>query len=376
MGGQHSLGDSEIPLHLVIDHLHGAFQDVDRWPHFLDCLAAYLGAHAAVIISQAPAERTGLLFTRQLPEKQMLAWQTRWQEHDPWLTSIALPGPGHHLVYRGSEVAGTRRLNQAFVDEFLVPNILGPHIGAWLHPSTPIAGPYALMLWRRPNEADFSAAQERDLAVVVRQLANLEQMSIANAMGRAGGLASQQSAAFLLSASGSLLLTNPRGAELIADELVRPSAQPIGFAAHSVTSWLQGIFATAERDPGLIDHPIDNRERVPGLGAVGLSFYPFRAIGTAPSLVGVRFGLTIHERDARADKNLARIASRMYRWTEAELDTVRRLTDGYSVPDIARERGCTVETVRSHLKNAKRKAGVNRQVELVRVMIALQGRNL
>lgn len=374
MSRQLSHGDNAVSLDQVIDHLHGAFHDPDQWPGLLDSLATYLGAHSAAIISQAPVERTGLIVTRQIPAGQMLQWQTRWQELDPWLTSLALPGPGKHLVYLGSELAHADSYDNTFVTEFINPNGLGYHLGAWIHPVAPVAGPYALMFWRRPGQDDFTQQDISKLAGIVRQLASLEQMSIANAMGRAGGLSSEQSAAFLLSATGSLLLTNRRGAEMIADELIRPSAQPIGFSAHSVTSWLQGIFNTVQRDPGLIDHPIDYRERVPGLGAVSLSVYPFRAIGAAPSLLGVRYGLTVYERNARTEMNLARMANRMYRWTDAELDTVRRLTDGYSVPDIARERACSVETVRSHLKNAKRKAGVNRQVELVRVMIAMQGR--
>ena len=53
--------------------------------------------------------------------------------------------------------------------------------------------------------------------------------------------------------------------------------------------------------------------------------------------------------------------------------SVYRGADGYSLPVIAHARDCSLATVRSHLKNAKRKAGVNRQVELGRVMLALEG---
>ncbi|MGB7305474.1 MAG: helix-turn-helix transcriptional regulator [Burkholderiaceae bacterium] len=373
MIGQESPRDDRSSLYTVIDNLHAAFCDGACWPEFLASLSVVVGARAAAMISLAPVERTGLLVAHGISASTMTRWQSHYQEIDPWLSTLSMPGPGKLFVYRGTDLAGNSDVRSRFALEFLDPNGLGPHIGAWITPADPLTSPYALLLWRAPHAPNFEQRHIDSLSLVSRSIAAQEQISIANSLSRASGLSDQQSAVYLLNDNGSVLVTNRRGAELVDRELVRYPGRSLGFASSGANAWLQAILASIQRSPGIVDHPIEQREKMAGLGTVNLSFYPLQAIGNAPSLLGVRYGLTLRESNARAEVNLSRIANKMYRWTSAELDTVRRLAEGDAVPDIARERACSIETVRSHLKNAKRKAGVNRQVELVRVMMLLEG---
>ncbi len=58
--------------------------------------------------------------------------------------------------------------------------------------------------------------------------------------------------------------------------------------------------------------------------------------------------------------------------TRAESRMVARLVDGATVVDTACELGISLNTARTHLKRAMAKAGVSRQAELVRVLLATQ----
>ncbi len=64
-----------------------------------------------------------------------------------------------------------------------------------------------------------------------------------------------------------------------------------------------------------------------------------------------------------------RVPSR-WRLTPTETRIVLALAEGTSVHDIARSLGVTHETARTHLKRAMAKAGVHRQAELVRHLLA------
>ena len=61
---------------------------------------------------------------------------------------------------------------------------------------------------------------------------------------------------------------------------------------------------------------------------------------------------------------------RRYGLTRAEARLVARLLDGATVGDTAAQLGISLNTARTHLKHAMAKAGVSRQVELVRLLLS------
>ncbi len=376
MDGYRDDPQNDPKLIFAVECLHGAFRDSAAWPNFLAAVADSVGAQSATMVSLQPAEVTGTLVIHGLARSAIEQWQLLYQGNDPYLASVKMPVPGGRTVYRGADIVSLDQLQGTeYSNSFLEPNNLGYHIGAWINPVARGASPYALMLWRGRGQPDFSSRAMTALSMIAGWIAGLEQVSIANVLSRAGGLSGRESAAYLLNSHGGLLMTNARGAELIESDVVRVQGRTISFATPGASSWIKGMLSGGDIAQ-IVEGSVDQSERMPGLGAVNLSLYPLSAIGSAPSLLGVRYGLTLKEADTRATHQVARVANKMYRWTGAELDTVRRLADGYTVPDIARERDCSVETVRSHLKNAKRKAGVNRQVELVRLMMSLQGSHI
>ena len=57
--------------------------------------------------------------------------------------------------------------------------------------------------------------------------------------------------------------------------------------------------------------------------------------------------------------------------TTAEAEVVRALAEGHSLREIADQSHRAVTTVRWHIKQVKAKLGVSRQVELVRLALAV-----
>ena len=78
--------------------------------------------------------------------------------------------------------------------------------------------------------------------------------------------------------------------------------------------------------------------------------------------------------DARAGKPAQLPAPSRSRLSPAELRVVDRLAAGRTPQQIARELGVTINTVRSHLKEAKRKTGSRTLDELVGLHVVEEGR--
>jgi DNA-binding CsgD family transcriptional regulator len=59
-----------------------------------------------------------------------------------------------------------------------------------------------------------------------------------------------------------------------------------------------------------------------------------------------------------------------YDLTPAQAETAVALVRGETVVDFASRKGCSVATVRSHVRAIFGKTGVNRQVDLIRLLMA------
>jgi len=67
---------------------------------------------------------------------------------------------------------------------------------------------------------------------------------------------------------------------------------------------------------------------------------------------------------------VAEILEDLYSLTHSEAEIVRLMSAGQSLEDVARARGITMHTARSHLKRAFSKTGTSRQGELVRLIVS------
>lgn len=101
-----------------------------------------------------------------------------------------------------------------------------------------------------------------------------------------------------------------------------------------------------------------------------LTVMPLRGPQGAENLLAKqgRAVITMHE-CGRESADVRQQLTHIYGLSEAEADVCWRVSNGDSLPDIARQTGATRETVRSQLKRVFAKTGVHRQPDLVRLVL-------
>lgn len=358
----------------VLERLTEARHHPARWSDFLHDLALATGASSAVLLALSGRSRGEIWMPWRLAEPVCDQWLSHFRHLDPWYLASRLPSRGEYRIMVGEDLVPDEQLRRSdYFDNFLRPNGIRWMRAAWFRPDAGHAPVFGVMLFRGVEQTSFSPAVTGALDVLMRQMQVDEGHAVANAMSRAAGMDGRESAVFLLSASGALVMCNERGSQLLDNGAVINGARCLSFANQAINLWLTALINQGGPDPSVFGNGARQRDKLSGLGAVTFELYPFHAIDAAVSLHGVRYALVIRPVQARGVPNLARAAQQMYGWTGAEVDTVRRLAAGDALPVIAQSRHCSLETVRSHIKNAKRKASVKRQVDLVRLMISLEG---
>lgn len=78
----------------------------------------------------------------------------------------------------------------------------------------------------------------------------------------------------------------------------------------------------------------------------------------------------IHELDWRPLES-ASLVQRTFDLTPAETEVTTCLMEGRSLQEIAGQRGVRLSTIRSQIKSILSKTGVNRQIDLVRLIARL-----
>ncbi len=357
----------------VLNALSAAIEDSVLWPHFLRAVMRATGASRGALSAPAKQARSRLWIAEGFDEHIADQWHGYFRHIDPKFAAMVMPEPGHYTIDHGSDLVPDEQFCQTeFYKDYAGKHGMRWSLSAWVHPNAPNANAYGLLLFRGDDEPDFDRSAFDLLDLVMRHLVSRDRIGVANALSRAAGLAEEDAAVYLLNEFGGLVMSNQRGADMIAAGSVVDGGKTISFSNHNLNAWLGALISEGGLNSKAFGSVARQRDSLEGFGAVQFTICPFRPIGATLSLTAARYALTLKVQETRAVPDLARAAHQMYRWTGAELDTVRRLTAGDELPNIALARNCSVETVRSHLKNAKRKAGVKRQVDLVRLMMALE----
>ena len=357
----------------VLEALSSAVEDASLWPQFLNTAMRATGASRGVLTALSSQLRGRLWISQGISDQAADQWYGYFRHIDPKLSAGRLPARGEYAVNCGEDLVPDEVFLQTeFYKDFAAPHQMRWSRTAWLRPDAPHAFTYGLLLFRGVDETNFDEGAVTLLDLVMRRLQSHERIGVANALSRAAGLGDEGAAVFLLNGQGGLVLSNQRAADMISSGSVLDNGKSISFVNPNANAWLSALISDRGLDSKAFGAAARQRESLDGFGSVQFALYPFEQIGSTLSLNTARYALTLKPVEAKAVPDLARAAHQMYRWTSAELDTVRRLSAGDELPSIAVARECSVETVRSHLKNAKRKAGVKRQVDLVRLMIALE----
>lgn len=362
---------------LILD-LFDAVGDSDAITAALERIGRPLGAvaaHAFVIRKADGAIVDNVTYAQSPPTAAFDDYERRWRATDPrFLTALRCPDVVHSdiavvdpihfersgLYNENLRTAGIRYTlfgNFSISPELLLPLAFMRPKGAGGYQGDDVAYLTELM----PSVARAFRLHElmRDLAQENRDLRSaLDRMPSPVAIVREGGRIHSANAAArailsradgLCTQGGVLTAMHPDDARRLAARLMAALAQ---------------ARAAADRPaPRSSSNVVVRRERGAPLEVVFLPITEVSAFAPSGHVMAVIYD---PDRAVMLDEDLV---ARMYGLTATEAEVAVALATGRSLTNIAADRGCSEQTVRTHLKRIFGKTGLTRQTELVRVLL-------
>ncbi|MCL4746020.1 MAG: hypothetical protein KJZ83_11460 [Burkholderiaceae bacterium] len=358
----------------LVDLVYESMLEPAALPQVLAGLARATGADCANLWAVPPLNRAGFWIAHDIDRSAIDAYEQYYQRLDPWRAAFPLLAPGTSIVVRGEDLLPEETvLRSEFFTDFLLPNRVQRVCGVLVRPEAPWAPTYALSVFRAPGREFFEPDVVRLLDELGRHLLRVERLGTAALLA---GSDSRGDAAFFLGTSGRLIQCNRAAEELIVDSVVLPGVRTIAFSSQALNLWFHGLLTSPQRLAG--DRARHRTTvRFPGHGDLEFELTALRGhaptpvLRVAPMMLRVRRAVRNGEGDA-----FARHACGRFGLTASEIDILQRLAAGATVAEIASARASSPETVRSHIKSAKRKTGIGRQVDLVRLVLRLNDEDI
>jgi DNA-binding CsgD family transcriptional regulator/PAS domain-containing protein len=361
-----ALGETDV-LDLI-DGIYEAGMSFERWPDALTAVADAFGAQDASLGTMAPHGLPWIFAPRTDPDF-MRAYAEAYHPLDQVWHGVTRQGVGRPAT--DAMVLPRNELEKsAFHNEWSRPQgyrtIMGEMVLAEQGWRT------VLML---PGREAFEAEDLRVLATLTRHIRRAVQLNIRLAQGdlnqgtTAQALAQMAAAAFLLDGDGRVLFANGaaealfrrgRGVRVSQGRLsaartedAADLAAMIGRCALSGTEERGGVLTFGE-----------------GAAPLTLQFLPVRETPLlAPGLACAMVFDTTHKAPADPAQRLRAV----YGLTAAEAALALEIAKGDGKRAAAERRGVSFATARTHLSRIFEKTGVNRQAELVRLILTETG---
>jgi len=362
-------GDDLDAQSVMIDGLYAALEDQARWPSVIALLGELLALRVLLMTCLGDVRHRPAFLEAGLDGARRRVYEATGWRDDPFRRAIRAPWVGHWQVLHGDKVAPEAlRAGHPWL-ETILPGAGAAQVRALvITPSAPMSVPVLILAVRRADDPLFDARFDTLLGEVGRHLVRIESLAFRQAtacMLRPGVV---PAGAFLLDADGQVVGTDPAGAELLALGVFDATGNSLKPSHTDAASWLYGRLAQV-RSGQLTLSDVHDGMPLPRSRVARLELIAAPRLASSPSLMRARCLLTIAARPDQSSGRRGHSPAMLFGWTPTEADIVERLAEGGTVLGIAQARRCSVETVRSHLKSAKRKAGVARQVDLVRLCL-------
>lgn len=360
-----------ITVSKIVDAAYAASTRPGSWPAFFALAARAIRASRVQVVADSflDLDLPGLHYGFAPGEIEL--YRREHLRHDPWRRPAFALAPGHAAGLRGELLIDEDEfLASAIYRDFFAPRGIRWCIGCAVAPSVSSAPAYVVRFFRSPRAGAFGPEAELLAAELGRHLVRIERLASV-VLDAARG--SPRGATLVLTAAGQLVSCNESAAKLFAEGALRRSATRVRFSSPSADAWLAaalvrsaalGVAPNRTRQRG-----VERRARESELEFVALDHSP-----SSPLMVAARYALRINSVQIPSREQVARAAIARFGWTAAELDVALRLGDGSTIAAIALARKTTLDTVRSHVKAIKRKTGVRRTTELIRIVVDLTDR--
>lgn len=360
---------TEVP-DALIDRIYEAGLSPDLWPAVLDDVARFVDGIGAVLMT----------FREQRP-----LWISSPPLAHGTMNTFASAAAAQH---RGERIVAARHASFVTEADLFAPDEgesqatyserMRPRgFGWWAATTITLPNGDTLLfdiersLERGPLEAETLEALDVLRPHLVRAATLSSRLGGERARGAVEVLAALGMPAAVLRRSGKLLVANDPFTALMP-KVAREGRERLMLADPAADTHLLRLLAGVERLGGL-----DGSTDDPGIAIPARGETPARVLHLVEMshpaqevFIGANWVLIATAVLPRATP-AAELLMGLFDLTPSEARVARLVADGRTVEQIAASLGLSRETVRTHLKGALAKVGVNRQVELVRLLAAI-----
>ncbi len=370
----------------LVHRIYDASVHPERWIGVVAAIAISFNSSKGLLFTPfLPPQHGGLIFPVNISEGALQLWATRYIDQDIWAQRVQARGlwRAGAVLLDPEMVPRKEFLASPFYRQFLSTIGIGRVCTGIIFAGTPGLPATAISIFRGAHEAAFNRADAQWMKLLVSHVS------------RGLGLMQRLDTAKLQITS--LLASFDRlnfGVVLLNE---RMQVLHLNQAGHAVISRSDGIFISANRQ--LESHPVARQLQtlsrwlttlrdVPALEqghflkgcrvvrTEGKRHYSIQCAAVLAASAwtaeneAVRYVVFIIDPSALQLPSVARLVE-IFGLTQAQARVAREFSIGGSYKEVARRLGISVETVRSHIKDIYPKTRVNRQADLVRLILSL-----
>ena len=358
----------------------------EKWNAVVAAIAASFGSSKGLLFTNRLApQHGGLLFPVGIDEAALQLWASSYIEHDIWAVQALKRGMWRTgaVLIDDAMVPREEFLASRFYREFLSTIGIGRVCGGVVFEGAPGLPSTALSVFRDAHEPPFDEQDAQWMKLIVahvsRGMGIMHRLDTAR-LQNASLLASFDRLDFgiaLLNADMQVLHLNQaarkaidRNDGLLVNAERRLASRPAVKRSQSLSRWLTTFAETPAIDHGhFLEDCMVARDGDKLRYAIQCAEVSESGAWTAHG-EEIRYVVFITDPDAVKLPGVERLGA-LFGLTQAQARVARAFASGSTYKGVARRLGISEETVRAHVKEIYPKTRVNRQAELVRLVLSL-----
>jgi DNA-binding CsgD family transcriptional regulator len=365
----------------LVERIYESVVEPDSWNAFAEDLSQDLGGagvQLVMFLAGSPAMSADAFYLARLDPRYRAAFVKHAIEGLPWgsLTQEAFRG---RFALADASLPGIELVETPFYREFMRPQGLAPewpicHLIA-RDEHRPLAG---LAIYRREGCRPFEPADFVQLDSLVPHLARAYSLGCRmNAVGRERRAVTEvidrlPMGVILVDAEGRPVLMNPSAQLILARgdgfRLERGRPRAVDERENRTLHQLVEAAVSPHPDRSSAAGQVMLVTRASGKRSFPVMVGPLLAAAPGQDTNAAVAVLFIGDPEG-GQVDGSDVLGSLYQLTAAEADLLRRLAEGRTLEQVAEERGVTIHTVRSQLKQVFAKTDTNRQSELVHLVL-------
>ncbi len=367
-------------LHLIYD----ASVHPEQWNGVVAAIAASFSSNRGLLFTPYLApQHGGLIFPTGIDEAALQLWASNYIDKDIWALHLQKKGISDGMAYTDKDLVPREEfLASVFYREFLSTMDIARTCGGVVFSGSPDLPATMLAIFRGANDSPFDRDDvswmkllishiSRGLGLMQRldtvRLQNTSLLASFDRLSFGVALLNDRMQVLHLNQAGQRVMNRRDGIFISADRLLESS--PAG-GSQNLSHWLTTVRDTPAAEQG---HFLEECRVVRNVGqrhyAIQCSAVLSASAWTAQS-EEVKYVVFIIDPAALQLPSTARLVA-VYGLTEAQAKVAREFSGGGTYKQVARRLRISEETVRSHIKEIYPKTRVNRQADLVRLVLSL-----